>query len=113
MVFRCNPVEVEEDGVACLCTWDLCEIRCLCEIRDLSFLAAPPRPYMGARSRDPVQIGYRCLQTLTSLGLLGLRVSPCSWVVAGRPTSRTRGVIPSSVGMAPSQCIFFLLYLDH
>jgi hypothetical protein len=26
----------------------------------------------GARSRDPVQVGYRWMQTLTSLGLLGL-----------------------------------------
>jgi hypothetical protein len=40
-------VEVEEDGVASLYTWDLCETRCLCEITDRSFLAAPPRPYMG------------------------------------------------------------------
>jgi hypothetical protein len=46
MVRRCNLAEVEEDGVASLCMWDLCEIRCLCEIRDRSFLAAPPRPYM-------------------------------------------------------------------
>jgi hypothetical protein len=29
----------------------------------------------GARSRDPVQVGYRCMRTLISLGLLGLRVS--------------------------------------
>jgi hypothetical protein len=49
MVHRCNLVEVEEDGVASLCTWDLCEIRCLCEIRNSSFLAAPPRPYMGGK----------------------------------------------------------------
>jgi hypothetical protein len=27
-----------------------------------------------ARSRDPVQVGYRCMRTLISLGLLGLRV---------------------------------------
>jgi hypothetical protein len=27
--------------------WDLCEIRCLCEIADVYFLAAPPCPYMG------------------------------------------------------------------
>jgi hypothetical protein len=47
MVHRCNLAEVEEDGVASLCTWDLWEIRCLCEIRDSPFLAAPPRPYMG------------------------------------------------------------------
>jgi hypothetical protein len=46
MVRRCNLAEVEEYGVASLCTWDLCEIRCLCEIRDRSFLAVPPRPYM-------------------------------------------------------------------
>jgi hypothetical protein len=26
---------------------DLCEIRCLCEIGEISFLAAPPCPYMG------------------------------------------------------------------
>jgi hypothetical protein len=36
-------VGVEEDGVASLCKWDLCEIRYLCKIRDPSFLAAPPR----------------------------------------------------------------------
>jgi hypothetical protein len=47
MVRRQDLAEVEEDGMASLCTWDLCEIRCLCEIRDPSFLAAPPRPYMG------------------------------------------------------------------
>jgi hypothetical protein len=29
----------------------------------------------GAKSRDPVQVGYRCMQALISLGLLGLRVS--------------------------------------
>jgi hypothetical protein len=51
----------------------------------------------GARSRDPVQVGYRYLRTLTSLGLLGLRASSCTWAVAGRPISRTRGVIPSSM----------------
>jgi hypothetical protein len=39
-----NLAEVEEDGMASLCTWDLCEIRCLCEIRRSPFLAAPPRP---------------------------------------------------------------------
>jgi hypothetical protein len=50
----------------------------------------------GARSRDPVQVGYRCLRTLTSLGL---RASSCTWAVAGRPISRTRGVIPSSPGL--------------
>jgi hypothetical protein len=29
----------------------------------------------GARSRDQVQVGYKCMRTLISLGLLGLRVS--------------------------------------
>jgi hypothetical protein len=29
----------------------------------------------GARSRDPVQVGYRCMRTLISLGFFGLRVS--------------------------------------
>jgi hypothetical protein len=29
----------------------------------------------GARSWDPVQVGYRCMRTLISLGLLGLRAS--------------------------------------
>jgi hypothetical protein len=48
MVCRCNLAEVEEDGVASLCTWDLCEIRCLCEIR-FSLLVAPLRPYMGGK----------------------------------------------------------------
>jgi hypothetical protein len=48
MVCRCNLAEVEEDGVASLCTWDLCEIRCLCGIVP-PFLAAPPRPYMGGK----------------------------------------------------------------
>jgi hypothetical protein len=47
MVRRCNLAEVEEDDVASLCTWDLCEIRCLCEIILSLFLAAPPCPYMG------------------------------------------------------------------
>jgi hypothetical protein len=28
---------------------DLCEIRCLCEIGEISFLAAPPCPYMGGK----------------------------------------------------------------
>jgi hypothetical protein len=32
MVHRCNLAKVEEDGMASLCTWDLCEISCLCEI---------------------------------------------------------------------------------
>jgi hypothetical protein len=40
MVRRCNLVEVEEDGVASLCTWDQCEIMCLCGIVS-PFLAAP------------------------------------------------------------------------
>jgi hypothetical protein len=47
MMRRYNLAEVEEDGMASLCMWDLCEIRCLCEIADSLFLAAPPRPYMG------------------------------------------------------------------
>jgi hypothetical protein len=47
MVRRWDLAEVEEDSVASLCTWDLCEIKCLCEIRDRPFLAAPPRPYMA------------------------------------------------------------------
>jgi hypothetical protein len=38
----------------------------------VSFLAAPPHPYMGARSRDLVQVGYKCMRTLISLGLLRL-----------------------------------------
>jgi hypothetical protein len=43
MVRRCNLAEMEEDGVASLYMWDLCEIV------DSLFLAAPPRPYMGGR----------------------------------------------------------------
>jgi hypothetical protein len=39
---------------------------------EIDLLGRPPRPYMGARSWDPVQLGYRCMQTLISLGLLGL-----------------------------------------
>jgi hypothetical protein len=50
----------------------------------------------GARSRDPIQVGYRCMRTLISLGLLGFECPSCSGAVAGRPISRTRGVIPSS-----------------
>jgi hypothetical protein len=61
---------VEGDGVANLCTWDLCEIVDLA-----SFLAAPPRLIWRARSRYLVQVGYRCMRTIISLGLLGLRVS--------------------------------------
>jgi hypothetical protein len=43
MVRRCNLVKVEEDGVASLCTWDLCEISCLCEISlcEFAYLGAP------------------------------------------------------------------------
>jgi hypothetical protein len=51
----------------------------------------------GARSRDLVQVGYRYLRTLTSLGL---RVSSCSWAATGMPKVRTRGVIPSSPPVA-------------
>jgi hypothetical protein len=29
----------------------------------------------GTRSRDPVQVSYRCMRTLISLGLLGLQAS--------------------------------------
>jgi hypothetical protein len=60
------------------------------------FLAAHPRPYMGVRSRDPIQVGYSCMQTLTSLGLYGLRVATFSWAAAGMPIMKTQGVIPSS-----------------
>jgi hypothetical protein len=96
MVRRCNLAEVEGDGVASLSTWDLCEIRCLCEI--VLIPSWPPLLTLiwGARSRNPVQVDYRCLRTLTSLGLLGLRASSCTWTVAGRPISRTREVVPSS-----------------
>jgi hypothetical protein len=45
MMRRWDMAEVEGDDVASLCTWDLCEIGCLCEIS--LFLATPPRPYMG------------------------------------------------------------------
>jgi hypothetical protein len=79
---------------ASLCAWDLCEIRL-----SIPFLAAPPRRYMGARSQDTVQVSYRCMRTLISLGLLGLRVSSCSWAAAGMAKVRTRGVIPSSIGL--------------
>jgi hypothetical protein len=75
MVHRWDLAEVEEDGVASLCTWDLCEIRCLCEIRDRSSWPPLLALIWGARSRDPIQVGYRCMRTLISLGLLGLRVS--------------------------------------
>jgi hypothetical protein len=43
---RRDLAEVKGDSVASLCTWNLCEIRCLCEIVS-PFLAAPPHPYMG------------------------------------------------------------------
>jgi hypothetical protein len=32
MARRWDLAIVERDGVASLCTWDLCEISCLCEI---------------------------------------------------------------------------------
>jgi hypothetical protein len=32
MVHRCNLAKMEEEGVASLCTWDLCEISCACKI---------------------------------------------------------------------------------
>jgi hypothetical protein len=47
MVRRCNLVKVEEDGVASLCTWDLCEIWCLCGIVPL--LGRPSSPLYGGR----------------------------------------------------------------
>jgi hypothetical protein len=70
--------------------WDLamvkkemaCASLCAGSMRDqVSMRDCPPfwPPLLaliwGARSRDPLQVGYRCLQTLTSLGILGLRVS--------------------------------------
>jgi hypothetical protein len=66
--------------------WDLamvekemaCSSLCVGSMRDeIDSPSWPPLLALiwGARSRDPVQVGYRCLQTLTSLGLLGLRVS--------------------------------------
>jgi hypothetical protein len=51
MVRRWNLAEVEGDGVASLCLWDLCEFRCLCEIVP-PFLAAPPHPYMGGQGLE-------------------------------------------------------------
>jgi hypothetical protein len=45
MVRRCNLAEVEEDGMVSLCTWDLCEIMCLCEIVPL--LGRPSLPLYG------------------------------------------------------------------
>jgi hypothetical protein len=48
----------------------------------------------GARSQDPVQVGYRCIRTLTSLGLLGLQVS---WAVAGRQYRGPEGSHPRHV----------------
>jgi hypothetical protein len=66
---------------------------------DMSLSSWPPLLALiwGARSQDPVQAGYRWLRTLTSLGLLGLRVSSCSWAAAGMLNMRTRGVVPSSL----------------
>jgi hypothetical protein len=48
MVRRWDLAEVEGDGVASLSTWDLCEIRCLCEIRD-PLLGRPSSPLYGGR----------------------------------------------------------------
>jgi hypothetical protein len=44
---------------------------------DISLLLGRPSSplYGGARSRDPVQVDYRCMRTLISLGLLGFRMS--------------------------------------
>jgi hypothetical protein len=55
---------------ASLCAWGrwkLCEISCL-------FPSWPPLLALiwGARSQDPVQVDYRCMRTLISLGFLGL-----------------------------------------
>jgi hypothetical protein len=57
----------QKEACASLCArgrWDLCEIRCLLP-------SWPPLLALiwGARSRDPVQVGYRCMRTLISLGL--------------------------------------------
>jgi hypothetical protein len=82
MVRRCNLAEVEGDGVASLC-----------EFREIAPPSWPPLLALirGARSRDPVQIGYRCIRTLTSLGLLGLWVS---WAIAGRQYQGPEGSYP-------------------
>jgi hypothetical protein len=70
--------------------WDLamveremaCASLCVGSMRDYRFMRDCPPSWppllaliWGARSWGPVQVGYRCLLTLTSLGLLGLRVS--------------------------------------
>jgi hypothetical protein len=48
MVRRWDLAMVEKEMWRVLAyVWDLCEIRYLCEIGDLPFLAAPPCPYMG------------------------------------------------------------------
>jgi hypothetical protein len=64
MVRRSDLTEVEGEAHASYERVSLCEIR-----RRPPFLATPPRPYMGAWSRDSVQVSYMCMRTLISLGL--------------------------------------------
>jgi hypothetical protein len=64
MVRKSDLAEVEGEARASYARVSLCEIR-----RRPPFLATPPRPYMGALSRDPVQVSYMCMRILISLGL--------------------------------------------
>jgi hypothetical protein len=76
--------------------WDLCDIRCLCEISLSS--GCPWWLYICS------QLGFTCsfclLLQVEVLGLVGF-MYPSSgllpWQEPGRLISRTRGVIPSSV----------------
>jgi hypothetical protein len=72
MVRRWDLAKVEKRWRVLAYAWDLCEIRFYARLSP----SWPPLLALiwGTRSRDPVQVSYRCLQTLTSLGLLGLRM---------------------------------------
>jgi hypothetical protein len=62
----------------------------------LPFLATLLTLIWGVRSRDPVQVSYRCIQTLISLGLLGLRVSILFLGCSRYAKGEARGVVSSS-----------------
>jgi hypothetical protein len=71
MVHRWDLAMVEKEAYASLCAWGE-----MGSVRDQMYLSLSWPPLLaliwGARSRDPVQVGYRCMRTLISLGLFGL-----------------------------------------
>jgi hypothetical protein len=93
MARRCNLAEVERDGVASLCEFDLCGIWCLCEIGP-----SRGRPWWLYICSQLGFTGSFCLLLQVEvLGLAGF-MYPSSgllpWQEPGRQMSRTEGSYP-------------------